>query len=132
MSNRSWTPPGRSDTHAQLVDAEDSQVEAQLQPDLDPRTPTLRRRQLDDEPYIPGTTSGGQRDVPSKTPKRRKTASSLPSYVKQNVIWEAATVRGAPAEDARPLCFISGASDKMTVIEYSHVASGSTPPNEVI
>jgi len=129
MSNRSLTPPVRSDTHTQLVDAEYPQAEEELQ-----STPTQRKRHLDrdDEPYISGTTSGAQRHVTDKTPKKRKTASSLPSYVKLNVIREAATVNKVPTEGGRPQCLISGVSDKMTVLEFSHVMSVSTPLNEVI
>jgi hypothetical protein len=129
MPNRSLTPPVRSDTHTQLVDAEDSQAETELQ-----STPTQRKRHLDhdDEPYIAGTTSGAQRHVTDKTPKKRKTASSLPSHVKLNVIREAATVHGAPTEDGQPQCLISGVSDKMTVLEFSHIMSVSTPSKEVI
>jgi hypothetical protein len=127
MSNRSPTPQGRSEIHTQPVNVEDPHSEA----DLDPPTPLQRKRHLDDEPYIPDKNSGAQSDAKGKTPKKRKTASSLPSYVKLNVIREAATVLGAPTEDARPRCIISGASDKMTVLEFSHVMSISTPSNEV-
>jgi hypothetical protein len=129
MSNRSLTPPGRSHIQTQLVDAEHAHAEAELQ-----STPTQRKRHLDpdDEPFIPRTTSGAQRNVTDKTPKKRKTTSSLRSYVKLNVIREAATVHGAPTEDCRPQCLISGVSDKMTVLEFSHVMSVSTHPKEVI
>ena len=96
MSNQSLTPPVCSDTHTQLVDAGDAQAKAELQ-----STPMQQKRHLDhdDKPYIAGTTSGAQRHVTDKTPKKRKTVSSLPSYVKLNVIQEAATVHGEPTED---------------------------------
>lgn len=93
------------------------------------------KRHLDHDdqprPYIPGTTSA-QRHVTDKTPKKRKTASSLPSYVKLNVIRDAVIVHGAPTEDGRPKCLISSVSDKMTVLEFFHVMSVSTPSKEVI
>jgi len=130
MSNRSPTPPGRSQTHAQSIDEEGTYAEADLQSDSDPLTPPQRKRHLDDEQYIPDTTSGAQSDAKGKTPKRRKTASSLPSYVKLNVVRELATVRTASADD-RPQCVVSSASDKRLVIEFSHVVSGSTPSDEV-
>jgi hypothetical protein len=107
-----------------------TEADSDLQLDSDPLTPPQRKRHLDDEPYITDTTSGARSDAKGKTPKRRKTASSLPSYVKLNVVREVATVRTAPA-DHRPQCVVSGASDKRTVIEFSHVISGSTPSNEV-
>ena len=104
---------------------------AGAEPDL--CTPTQRKRHLDrdDEAYIPSTTSGAQCHVTDKTTMKRKTASSLPSYVKLNVIQEVATVHGTPTDDARPQCLISGASDKMTVLEFSHIMSVSTPSNKV-
>ncbi|KAF8957936.1 hypothetical protein BDZ97DRAFT_1629270, partial [Flammula alnicola] len=91
-----------------------------------------RRRTLDDEPFIPDTTSDTQPNPPHKTPKRRKAAlSSLASYAKKNAVCAAAIVYGAPTINAQPQCVVSGASDKMTVLEFSHVMSRSTPSEEV-
>ncbi|CAA7269669.1 unnamed protein product [Cyclocybe aegerita] len=131
MSNRALTPPRRLDTHIQPEDTEGPHDEADSQSDPNPSTPPTRKRHLDDEPYIPDAP-GSQSDAKGKTPKKRKkTASSLPSYVKQNVILEVATMHGVPPKDARPQCFISRASDEMTVLEFSHVTSGSTPAKEM-
>jgi len=104
--------------------------EAGLQSDSDPLTPPQRKRTLDDELYIPATTSGAQKEAKGKSPKKRKMASSLPFYVKQNVVREVATVRTAPV-DGRPRCVVSGASDQRMVIEFSHVLSGSTSLDDV-
>ncbi|KIJ91859.1 hypothetical protein K443DRAFT_14048 [Laccaria amethystina LaAM-08-1] len=111
MSNRSPTPPRRSQTHALSIDEEGTYTEADLQSDSDPLTPPQRKRHLDDEQYIPDTISGARSDAKGRTPKRWKTASSLPSYVKLNELRHA--------------------SDKRTVIEFSHVVSGSTTSNEM-
>ncbi|EDR05288.1 uncharacterized protein LACBIDRAFT_294852 [Laccaria bicolor S238N-H82] len=126
MSNRSLTPPERSDTHTQLVDAEDPPTDSEAERQS---TPTQRKRRLDhdDQPYIPDV----QRNVKDQTPKKRKTASTLASYVKSNVIREAVAVHGAPTEGHQPKCLISGVSDKMTILEFSHVMGGSTPSKEM-
>jgi len=130
MSDRSPTPPGRMEVHTQPVNVDDSYAKADMPLDSNPSTPRQRKRRLDDELYVPDTTAGAQRDAQGKTPKKRKTVSSLPSYVKLNVIREVATVRATSQED-RPQCVVSGASDKRTVIEFSHIVSGSTPASEV-
>ncbi|KAJ3488499.1 hypothetical protein NLJ89_g11608 [Agrocybe chaxingu] len=98
---------------------EDPHDEADSQSDPNPSTPPTRKRRLDDEPYI-SDTPGTQSDAKGKTPKKRKkTASSLPSYVKQNA-------------SAIPDCVMGAIrSDEMTVLEFSHVTSGSTPPKEM-
>jgi len=125
MPNRSLTPPGR--LYTQLINAEDSSADAYTQLDSDPATAPCKRS-LDDEPYRP--TSSAQRHAKGKTPKKRKMASSLPSYVKRNVVREVATVRMSSAEDPAQ-CVVSGASEQRMIIEFSHVVSGSTPLDEV-
>ncbi|KAF8959117.1 hypothetical protein BDZ97DRAFT_1667554, partial [Flammula alnicola] len=119
------------DTHTQLVNMEEPQ-EDELQSHKNLHTPKRCRRMLDDESFIPDTTSDTQPNPPHKTPKRRKaTLSSLASYAKKNAVCAAAIVYRVSTINAQPQCVVSGASDKMTVLEFSHVMSHSTPSEEV-
>ncbi|KIM37114.1 hypothetical protein M413DRAFT_77420 [Hebeloma cylindrosporum] len=124
MLDRAPTPPGRHPPDdVPDISFSDVSDDASMQLDI---TPTRKRTQAD-ESYLP--TPVAHHDVEGKTPKRRKTESSLPSYVKLNVVLEAA--KGLGPSDPPARCSVSGASKQMAVIEFAHVMSGSTPSNHL-
>jgi hypothetical protein len=133
MLNRAPTPPGRhlrdvsdvSFNDVSDVSSNDVSDDASMQLDVTPP----RKRTLDSELYL--LTPVAHHDVEAKTPKRRKAASSLPSYVKLNVVLEAATVLEPSAENSPARCSVSGASEQRAVIEFAHVISGSTRSKHV-